>query len=275
MDPRFDRDTAVTAAGDGLWEGRIDRGWWIVLGPNGGYVAAIVLRAMQEAVGDPERAPRSFTLHYTRPPAEGPVRIAARPERAGRSLTTVSARVLQGEQLVALGLGAFSRTREAPAFQHARMPEVAPASELPEWGPEQRPPLPMHGRYEYRFALGSASGSGSEALCGGWIRTREPRLVDAPLLAAFADAWPPAVFALSPPERMGPVPTVDLSVHFRARTPLPGAAADDFTLAVFRTRSARDGFIEEDGELWSPDGLLLAQSRQLGILASPRSGAAG
>ena len=45
-----------------------------------------------------------------------------------------------------------------------------------------------------------------------------------------------------------------------------GAAADDFLLAVFRTNAAADGFMEEDGEIWAPDGTLLAQCRQLALL---------
>ena len=58
---------------------------------------------------------------------------------------------------------------------------------------------------------------------------------------------------------------MDLTVHFRASLPLPEARPGDYTLAVFRSRVAREGFIEEDGELWSPAGVLLAQCRQLAL----------
>ena len=40
---RFDRDTRVTASSDGSFEAAIDPGWWISRGPNGGYLAAILL----------------------------------------------------------------------------------------------------------------------------------------------------------------------------------------------------------------------------------------
>ena len=43
---RFERDSAVTRAGDGVYDVRIDGGWWIVVGANGGYLAAIMLLSL-------------------------------------------------------------------------------------------------------------------------------------------------------------------------------------------------------------------------------------
>ena len=65
---------------------------------------------------------------------------------------------------------------------------------------------------------------------------------------------------------LGHVPTVDLTIHFRRDLPVPGARPDDFVLATFRSRFAEQGFIEEDGEIWTRDGTLLAQSRQLAVI---------
>ena len=58
------------------------------------------------------------------------------------------------------------------------------------------------------------------------------------------------------------MPTLDLTVHLRAPLPRPS----DWVLGSFWTRRVRDGFFEEDGELFSRDGELLAQSRQLAIM---------
>lgn len=266
---RFDRDTAVVPCGEAAFTARIDRGWWIVAGPNGGYLAALVLRALEAAVADPGRAVRSLTLHYLRPPREGPARVETRLERVGRTLTTATARLLQEDRLSVLAVAAFATARGGPELHHAAMPEVAPPESLPLLETSQVP-IPMRERFESRPAVGSWPGpaGGREALTGGWIRPVEPRPLDAPLVAALTDAWPPAVFSSAElaPVASG-VPTIDLTIHFRAPLPLAGHREDDFVLGVFRSREAREGFVEEDGELWSRDGVLLAQSRQLALLA--------
>lgn len=261
---RFDRDTHVAPAGPGAFDARIDAGWWVARGPNGGYVAALLVRALEAAVGDPARQLRSITIHYVRPPAEGAVRIETRVERVGGSLTSMSARLVQGDALQALALAAFSKPRATPSLHHAVMPEVAPPEAV---APRGDPRVPIHARYQQRWAIGPRyfeGARGREAVTGGWIRLAEgARPLDAALLTAYADAWPPSVFASHElPMALGGVPTVDLTVHLRCELPLP----DDFVLVSFRTREVSGGFLEEDGEIWSRDGRLLAHSRQLGVV---------
>ncbi|MCZ6781998.1 MAG: thioesterase family protein [Proteobacteria bacterium] len=254
---------ASTSGREGLYHARIDPGWWIVRGPNGGYVAAIVLRAMAAAVGDESRAPRSLTVHYLRPPAEGDAQIATRIERAGRSLTTVTAQLLQGEKLLGLAIAAFSTSQGGDSLDETAMPEVPPPDALPA-APRR---LPISARYEQRFVEGGPFGGSERARVAAWLRLSEPRRVDAPLLAAYADGLPPALMSrLRPEQGLGPLPTVDLTIHFRAELAGLALSPDDFCLAVFHSRLARHGFIEQDGEIWSRNGVLLAQSRQLAIV---------
>lgn len=268
---RFDRDTQVEPIGPHRYRTRFDPGWWIVAGPNGGYMASVILRAIEAEVGEPARAPRSLTVHYASRPSDGPVEIETRVERVGRSLSTVSARVMEGDRLIAVALAALSRPRGGPRFQHVALPpEVRPPERsTPMTRPAERAPIPMHERFETRFATDVRPWSGAEqARTVAWIRLAEdPRPVDALLAATLADALPPAVFAVArPDETLGAVPTIDLTVHFRAPLPHPGLSPGDFVLAAFQTRVLADGFLEEDGELYAPDGTLLAQSRQLAVL---------
>jgi acyl-CoA thioesterase len=256
---RYDRDTAVARAADGAFDVRIDPGWWIVVGPNGGYVAALVLRAMEAALGDPARAPRSLTLHFVSAAVEGPARVLVRIERGGRSMSALSARLEQNGRLIALALATFGHARERLEFQELTMPEVPPpevvTARLAAGGKE----VPLRARFEMRPVY--------ERLVGGWMRFAEPQVPDAAALAMFCDSWPPAISRRSSfgPDGIRGVPTIDLTIHFRAALP-DHARPDDFYLCAFHTRTAREGFLEEDGEIWTRDGLLLAQSRQLALL---------
>jgi len=257
---RFETDTAVTSAGAGRYEARIDPAWWVYRGPHGGYVGAIVMRAMVEAVGDGERVPRSFTIHYVRPPEAGPVEIVTTVEREGRSMTSMSARLLQQGETFAIALGAFSRSRPSIDYAELTMPDVPPADQAKPLAVDGAPP--HIGYFSLRPVLGPPPFSGGDrALTGGWMRLAEAQVADAPAVVAYSDAWMPAIFSRIR-DRVG-VPTVDLTVHFRAPVPVADVSPDDHYLVVFRTPVANDGFLVEDGEIWSPSGVLLAQSRQL------------
>ncbi len=260
----FDAATAVAPAGDGRWAATVDAGWFAPAGPNGGYLASIVLRAMQAAAGDAERHPRSLTLHYLRAPAAGPVEVAVHVERAGRSLSTLSARMEQDGRPCVLALGAFATAFDTVADYAESMP-AAPAPSASSPVPPMPGTPPIFAQLETRPAIGPVPFSGAgEARSGGWLRLAEPRPADALAMATYVDGWWPAPFTrLTAPV---PAPTVDLTIHFRCALPRAGMDPAAPVLGVFASRFSAEGFFEEDGEVWSPDGVLLAQSRQLALL---------
>jgi len=256
---RFERDTAVEEIGGGSYRAHVSSGWFTPRGANGGFLAAIVLRAIVACEHDALRAPRSLTLHYLRPPVEGEVRIVVIEERRGGRLTTYSARMEQDGRVCILALAALSQDFASSLNYGATMPDVPPPDGLVARDDPRLPPI-AH-RMATQAAVGYAPFSGGpEALTGGWIAFAgdEPSPLDPPALALLSDAWLPSMFVLVQ-DFIG-VPTIDLTIHFRARTEGRTGPA----LAIFRSRTSAEGFFEEDGELWSEDGTLLAQSRQLG-----------
>jgi acyl-CoA thioesterase len=260
----FDAETAVKDLGDGRFSVTISEGWWVEAGPNGGYIAALLTQAIQAMAGT-ERAPRSLTVQFPRAPVAGPAEIAVTIEREGGSVTFLSARMEQGGELQATALAVLAKDWETTGYSELRMPEAGEPGELYSPNPEDVPGMPtMFQNYSMRSAVGEPAFSGGAPYSGVWLRAREPRFLDAPLAAAMLDAWFPAPFVRI--ERAVPAPTIDYTVHFRSPLPAPGATVEDPYLAVFRSGLARHGFFEEDGELWSADGTLLAQSRQLALL---------
>lgn len=270
----FLRETAVTRVGDGTFEATMHPDWRIVRGANGGHIAAVVLRSMIETIGDPLRTPRSLTVHFTRAPDDGPVRIETAIERTGRTMSTVSGRMHQTDRLIAIGLCAFSADQTGPEFSDISMPEVPPPEDVAQT--PDRPDFPFGRHFDYRPVTGSrlisphvrVDGTADEpAEVALWMRLREPQLTDHAVVTQLCDAFAPSVFIkLGTGGGGAGVPTIEMTYHFREVLPLPDASAQDWYLGVFRTSVARGGFIEEDGWLWSRRGTLVAQSRQLALL---------
>jgi acyl-CoA thioesterase len=263
----FERATAVAPLGDGGWRADCDESWSAGRGPNGGYLAAIVLRAMLSELGDPARHARSLTCHYLRPPGDGEVRIDVAVERAGRSLTTLGARLAQGGEPCVVAVGAFARDFDGALDYSAAPPRVPAPDDVPVAPPV--PGVPFTARFSSRPVLGSPPFSGAgDALTGGWLRFAEPQPLDAPALAMYADAWMPAPFPRL--TRYAWAPTIDLTVHFRAPDATAQQPAGEPVLAVFSSVASAGGFVDEDGQLWSRDGVLLARSHQHALLVEGR-----
>jgi acyl-CoA thioesterase len=276
MNTVFDRDTAVARLSDNggashagaRFSATVSPGWRAGRGPHGGYLAAMLLRALIDTVDDAERSPRSLTVHYASSPEPGPVVIETVIEREGRSLSTLSARMEQDGVLVALALAAFSLPWDAPQARELPPPEVAPPDAERRSTPGLFDKAPRFTRQlvmQPRVGAAPFAGGGAPMQIGGWIGLLEPhRPVDALALALFCDAWfPPSFIALQAPAIS---PTVDLTIHFRQPPAETGGDPGALCLSIFNTRLLHDGFFEEDGVVWAPDGAVLAQSRQLGII---------
>jgi hypothetical protein len=124
--------------------------------------------------------------------------------------------------------------------------------------------LPVPGlveRLEIRFdpaTAGFVAGRpAAEPRLRAWMRLADGREPDPLALLMFADALPPAGFAIG---RMGWAPTVQLQVLVRA-LPAPG-----WCLVENCNSEVAGGWTDEDCRIWDSTGRLVAQSRQLARL---------
>jgi acyl-coenzyme A thioesterase PaaI-like protein len=273
----FDRDTAVqleeSSDSSSLFAAEVSPDWHAGRGPHGGYLAAMMLRAMVAAVDDPTRAPRSLTIHYLRAPEPGLVRIHTTIERTGRSLSTLSARMERDGIPLALALGAFSVPWSAPEFSEIPLPDVKPPDPETETGAPHplAPPFARHLRLIPRIGAIPFTGSPEPMEFGAWLGLPYPRAIDALSLSFFSDALLPAPFArLSEPAVS---PTIDLTIHFRVSLPrVAKPDPEELCFGRFGARVVHEGFFEEDGVIWAADGTVLAQSRQLALLLPVKTG---
>lgn len=258
--PDFDADTAVTPLGEDRYGVTLLDRWNIVDGPNGGYLAAIMTRAMSETVAEPARALRSLTVHFLSRPRFAEAEVEVELLRTGRSLSTLQATLRQEGGITCRALAAFSVPWTPKDEWRAAMPDTARREGVPM---DDRPvPVARNWRGVPIADAPFFSGDGSPRV-GQWIRAARPRALDAIELVAIADAVPPAGFpAMTARTAM---PTIDLTVHIRAPLPRPAEEAEELVYAEFTTVHVADGFAEEDGTVWSAGGVLLAQSRQLAI----------
>lgn len=271
-DSEFDRDTAVTLREEGVYDAELSAGWTIIHAVNGGYLLAMLGRALSEALPHPD--PFSVSAHYLTASVPGPAVIRTQVVRTGRTLSTGEASLFQYaddgtevERIRVLAtygdLGALSddiRTAAAP-------PAIAPREHClgPSDGPAAIPgSSAITDRLDIKldpatigWAVGQPSGKGEMR---GWFGLADGRDADPLSLLLTVDALPPTSFELG---LKGWTPTVELTTHVRCR-PAPGPLRVSIT-----TRNLAGGYLEEDAEVWDSADRLVAQSRQLA--RAPRS----
>jgi acyl-CoA thioesterase len=253
----------VTLNTDGTFDARIEAAWYQGRGAFGGLVAALLLRAIAAKSGADGRPFRTLTCHFCAPAQAGPVRVEVEIQRASSAVSHITARMIQADGVVAIATATRARARDVGvAFCDRRMPEApapeaTPALDLSNGGPV----FAQH--FDFRFAYGSVPFSGAnKASFGGWLRHHNPGPLDAPLAAAYADGWMPAMFTRF--AEMRPVATMALTYYFFTDF-APGleASPGDPVLVTSRSDVLADGYAEQSNEVWTRSGTLVMTAVQL------------
>jgi acyl-CoA thioesterase len=257
----FDQDTRLVPAGPDLVTVQLTDRWNTASGrPNGGYLMAVGVRALQQR--SRFRDPLVASAFFLRPGAPGPARVQLETARNGRRTSTGEARMHQGAKEILRVVATFADLDQADGrtLSLATMPDLPCPDELMDpLAGIALPGVTVADRVEYRvvqppgWLRGRPSGDPSMTFWMRFADGREPDLLSLPFLA---DAAYPAVMEL------GELPsaTMELTIHLRNR-PAPGWLACQIT-----TRHLTGGFHEEDCDIWDSQGTLIAQSRQLAIL---------
>ncbi|OEJ24903.1 TesB-like acyl-CoA thioesterase 3 [Streptomyces agglomeratus] len=265
-DSEFDRDTALTARAPGVYDAELSAGWTIIQAVNGGYLLALLGRALGDALPHPD--PFTISAHYLTPSVPGKAVVRTETVRTGRTLSTGQASLYQyaedGTEVERIRVLASYGDLDAlpddvrttakppamPPYEHCLGADAGPAvipgsSAITERLDIRLDPATVG------WAIGAPSGKGEMR---GWFGLADGRDADPLSLLLTVDALPPTSFELG---LKGWTPTVELTTHIRCR-PAPGPLRVSIT-----TRNLAGGFLEEDAEVWDSADRLVAQSRQL------------
>jgi acyl-CoA thioesterase len=260
----FDKATRVSA-GDSQWRGHTSDDYWAFIGPFGGATAATILHAI---IGHPEREgdPLSFTMNFCAPIARGPFDLDVRLIKTNRSSQHWSVELTQQSEVCAFATAVFAARR--PSWSHQPRPRPdAPLFEDTRSYPKSSLSMSWVHQYDFRFVEGrpTLDAAPSAALAGAfskmWISDATPRQVDALSLLSMSDAFFGRIFHVR--GELVPFGTVSLTTYFHADTDDLRAEGARHLLGVADASSFHKNYADQNGELWSPGGRLLATTHQI------------
>lgn len=265
MAAAFLTDTRVRRGSEpGRYDATIAERWNLRPLPQGGVVTALALRAMADALDDPDQRLRLLHTTFAAQVASGPVEIDVEVLRRGRSMSHLRAEVRNvGASRGHLTTAVFGGARRGFEFT-----DLAPPAEIPDpagcvsfrdppppdvdWEPFE--PMPFWDQLvEGRAVLGHPPWEEpvtDRAEHVAWHRFDEPPFLDDGALDPFglvvlADTMPGAVSEKV--GRTGPpwfAPSVDLTVHLLA------PCRSSWVLCHNTARHAGDGYASGDAALW-------------------------
>ncbi len=232
--------------------------------PSAGSPPAQLLKA---ALDHPARIgePVAQTVNFCAPIAEGEFVIRVKEVRSGRSVQHFYAELVQGETIAASATMVFAK--RSPTWGHHAnpMPEAPPAAEVAPL--TKKPPLAWLGAYEFRYVTGlpimasEAFPEPKSAQSLIWVADQPPRPLDHVALASLCDVFIVRVFQVR--GLRTPAGTVSMTSYFHASAEELARQGTRPVLAKADSIRFGDQFHDQQAELWSDEGKLLATTTQV------------
>jgi acyl-CoA thioesterase len=254
---RFDQDISFKHGEPFSFSGHIADSWSINGVPDGGYLMAILAKAMMHH-SEMNSTPL-ITANFLNRCEPGDATVAVEKMSASRQFERLQGSLWQKDKERIRAFGTFSgennacflERSEASCPEMAALEQCVPVPDMPNFS--------LFSRLDIRLdpaCTGWWFGQLSETSeIKGWVKFKKSRPFDLASILLIADSFPPAV--LSSQGMVAWVPTIEMSVNIRK---IP---TTDWLKCSFRTRFITCGLLEEDGEIWDEKGELIAISRQI------------
>lgn len=259
-DHLFDQAIALTRTEDAVFSGNTCERYWNASSPFGGATVAVILHALllhPQRMGDPI----AMTVNFISPIREGRFSIHLQPVRTGRSTQHWKMELRQeGTPHPAVtGTAVFGVRRPTWSDTERTMPDAPPPETLAGYCPPLK--LPFLDQYDIRYVgeyplLGRES---STTRC--WISDSPLRQIDFPAIASYCDCFLPriSVRRKAPP----PISTITMSINFHVDSVTLADRVRFAVLGEASTNVFNGGLYDQEGILWSDDGLVLATTHQV------------
>lgn len=261
----FDAGTKLDLIQEGVWQGRPSEPYNNMVGPFGGFVSAVFLRAVME---DPRRngTPVALTVNFCGGLGDAPFVISSKLQRGGKYTQHWSLELSQEEGGVRATASIVMGSRGS-SFSH--QPVSAPSTK--NWQSiDPLPPVPMFNwinSYEFRFATAAPrfTGKAFEPLESGrtevWVRDKPSRPLDYLSLTALSDTF--FLRVLHVRGTFPPMGTVTLTTYFHATPDELEAQGDEPLLAVADCNRLHGQFNDQPICLFGRDGNVLVSGTQV------------
>ncbi len=252
------QDSRVEKISDHRFQAKLSNNWEI-WGPNGGYVAAIALRAVGECC--PGKIPASFYCQYLNVAKFDAVTIDINPLKKGRSAEAYDVILSQNDKLILKALVWVSTP--TAGLEHNLVSKPESWVDLDQT-PDQKEPwnFPFWKNFDVKQLQPAMTPErkSSGGISANWYRYLSGLDLSDPFLNAARSAilidtlqWPATVLAYDEGDYHYLAPSLDLNLQFH-----DSQSTQDWLFCEAKSLCADQGLVSAYGRVWDKSGHLLA-----------------